>query len=179
MSYSDQELQGLANTYEKMMSNEKIRPQLLKLIKEQFPERQIPEVDARNALDNRLTEELKGRDEKLEKLEKELLEERLHRQIDSQRSLLKSQYGFSDEDITAVEKLMVDNPGINYEFAAKHFDSTRKALRPSNRSTSPLRGGDTSNWRDELRKKDSEIKKNFDQWQDPVFTAAYKEAFGS
>lgn len=177
MSYSDQELQGLANTYEKMMTDKKIRPKLEALITEAFPERRIP-VD-RSEFNTTLSEELKARDEKMEKLEKELLEERLHRQIDSQRSLLKSQYGFSDEDITAVEKLMVDNPGINYEFAAKHFDSTRKALRPSNRSTSPLRGGDTSNWRDELRKKDSEIKKNFDQWQDPVFTAAYKEAFGS
>lgn len=179
MALSENELKGLEETYSGMMSNPETRAELLRLIKKRFPERNIPEVEVSNAIDSKMSAELKKRDEEIAEMKKQILETDLRRQIEEKRNLLrKAPYNFDEEDISEVEKIVTEQ-GVNYEFAADHLRNKRIALRPSGYNGQPQRKpGDTSNWREELRKKDSTIRKDFDSWQNENFTTAYKEAFG-
>jgi hypothetical protein len=178
--FSEQELQGLAETYQGMMQNPETRGELLRLIKKRFPERNIPEVDATEAIDKKVGEQLKARDEKISELEKKILETDLRRQIDERRSSLRRPpFNFSDEDITEIEKIVTDN-GVTYDFAAQFLQNKRLALKPSGfGGNAPLRSPSETDWRKDIKAKDSQIRKDFEAWQGDKFDQAYKEAFGS
>lgn len=177
MPYTEDEVRGIVGIYDKMMKTPAVRGKLLELVNEAEPDRIIPELQARKAIDQKISEELKARDEKLEKIEKDLITERLQRKIDETRAKLKSApYNFSDEDIAEVEKIVVEN-GVSYEFAADHLKHKRQALRPSGLGGRQQRHDGAQDWRGDLRKKDSEIKKDFDSWQDKAFSEAFREAF--
>lgn len=176
--YTEAELANLGQIYGKMMATPAVRGKLLGLIKEVDPERPIPEIDAQRAIDAKLSEELKARDEKLETLEKQMIRDRIERQIDETRAKLKGPpYNFTDADITEIEKIVTDH-NVSYEFAADHLKSKRMAIRPSSLGGRPQRHDGASDWRGDLRKKDSEIKKDFESWQDKAFGEAFQEAFG-
>jgi len=177
--YSEQELANLGQIYGKMMETPAVRSKLLGLIKEVDPNRPIPEIDAQRAIDEKLATELKARDDKMEKLEKEILMERLQRQIEERRASLKGPpYNFSGADITEVEKIVTDH-GVSYEFAADHLKSKRMAIRPSSLGGRPVRQDGASDWRGDLRKKDTPIRKDFESWQNDEFSKAFNEAFGN
>lgn len=175
--YTEAELANLGQIYGKMMATPAVRGRLLELITEVEPERIIPEVVAKKEINERLAAELKTRDEKMEKLEKEMITERLTRQIEEKRATLKNApYNFSDADISEVEKIVTDN-GVSYEFAADYIKNKRMAIRPSSLGGRAPRHDGASDWRGDLRKKDSEIKKDFESWQDKAFNEAFNEAF--
>ncbi len=125
---SHQLLQALVN-------NPETREQTLRLAKKINPNLPIPEIDARDKVEGQI-----------EDLRKQLLErdardrENTARQsIQRERDALKTKYGFTDADITEVEKLMMDEnePIPSYGAAARVWQASRQSAIPTASSVSP------------------------------------------
>ena len=121
---------------EKLGGNPKTRAKLLGLIKEVNPAAVIPELDAAAPVMTALAE----RDTKIAALEKTINDDReertkrrsqreLEAQVSGGRKKL-ADAGYTDEGITAIEKLMTERGVTDYEAAAALFDKTQPAESP-------------------------------------------------
>lgn len=110
-----------------LANNPETATSFLPLVKKARPQQFIPQVDIGNAVRNELEAERKKR----EKLEDEMLRNEVERKRNDTHSRLKAKRGYSDEDIAAVEKLIVERKIGDYETAADFYDFTRKAAVPT------------------------------------------------
>lgn len=113
--------------YEPLMRDPSTRQEMLRLLRVKNPTMPIPELDVRAELDKKLDEERAKR----EALEQRLMSERIDRDISDQRTRVKSQYGLTDEDLAAVEKMMVDDKIGTWDGAAKVFKASRSQAVPT------------------------------------------------
>lgn len=114
----------------------KTRGRLLGLIKEAQPNAVIPEVDAAAEV----MEEIRKRDERLAKLEKDAEDDRAARAKERDTATLDGNIakgrkmlidaGYTDEGIAGVEKIMTERGITDYEAAAALFDREQPKAEP-------------------------------------------------
>ena len=89
------------------------------LVKEAYPNLEIPGYDTETEVDRKLRER-DERDAEKERKAREAEEDRVWR---AERERVRDANRFSDDDMSAVEKLMVDRKIGDYEVAAEHYRS--------------------------------------------------------
>ena len=123
------QLEAGANTLAALSANPETREGLQRLLKKANPKLSIPEIDAKDAV----LGEVKTLSASLEKLQNQILERDVRDRIERQRADVKGRYKLSDEDLTEVEKLMIDkdNPIPTYDAAARVFRASRTSATPT------------------------------------------------
>lgn len=118
-----------------LVNNPETREQTLRLIKKQNPKLVIPEIDARD----QVMDQFSGTSKRVEELENQIREREVRDRIRDQRNSLKTKYGFDDNDIAEIEKLMVDEeaPIPHYEAAARVYKASKQAAVPNSAALSP------------------------------------------
>ena len=124
---SQEAIAGLALLAKGLSNNPDTRNKFLELTKQANPTMSIPEVDIPNSMNSLLTAERAER----EKLEKELLKDRVERDVEKRRNNLKVVKGLSDTDIAEVEKLMVEKNIASHDTAADFYNMQRKSATPT------------------------------------------------
>lgn len=107
------ELAALAKS---LADDPKTRKQFLKLTKEVRPDVILPELEMENAISTQLAE----RDTRIKDLEVSLAERKIMDDLESKRGVLR-QRGADPEEITAIEKLMVEKGIADHDTAADYF----------------------------------------------------------
>jgi len=110
-----------------LASNPKTRKSFLKLHKEAFPDAPIPEIDTESAIEARLAEDKKQRDEWQKKIDDERFQERMAKQ--------KAEYtdGLSEEQVKQMESMMEKGElPADYKWGAQLF---RQQIEPVGGST--------------------------------------------
>lgn len=124
MSAEDRD--NLALLAHQLANNPETRHMFLRMTKKISPKTPIPEVDMADAVNAAL----KTRDEKIQGLEKTILEGEAKGNIERKRADLKDQ-GFSEPEIEVLEKWMVDNQVPNYKTAAEFFKLQKQSAPPT------------------------------------------------
>ena len=122
-------LEGSHRLLQTLMADPATREAVQRKIKKDNPSLAIPEIDAADAVRAELAEERKRR----EKLEKDILEDRVRRRLEEERAAVKSKYKLSDADLAEVEKLMTDkdNPIPTYDAAARVHVASKQTAAPT------------------------------------------------
>ena len=110
-----------------LTNNPQTRGGLQKLIKTVAPNTPIPELDAKEEV----LREFSTLKEGFEQMRMELIERDVRTRVAEQRSQLKSKFGFTDEEVAAVEKIMVDEQIPSHSTAAVVFNASRKSAEPT------------------------------------------------
>ncbi len=118
--------QQAAQVLHTLLQNPATRQQALRLMKQANPGVPIPEIDE----PDKIHAELAKRDEKIVSLETRINQSELERNAREARSRVSAEYGLSEEDTGAVEKLMKDSGISDFGTAAKFYDMERK-LHPA------------------------------------------------
>ncbi len=139
--YSPEDIAAMATEYAKLSSNPQTREIILRAQKTLNLRANIPEID----IADRIKASTADAEKKVEALSLELIQTRAEQRVRDERAKL-SKSGYSDDEIAAVEKLMVDEKIPSYETAAKfHKASTQLAVpsqtEPSKSMTNELPGG--------------------------------------
>jgi DNA-binding protein H-NS len=125
------ELAALAKT---LAENPNTRKDFLRLTKQARPDVPIPELDIEDNV-NRVTSAAEQRVQQLEaKLQQKEAVEELNRR---REKLRKKGLAQSDEDIEAVEKLMIEKGISNHETAAEYHEWMKQAAAPTPSSYNP------------------------------------------
>lgn len=119
-------IQGLALTAKSMLENPTTRRDALALVKKVDPSQNIPEIDLPAQFETALTTEREARI----KIENELREDRIRRDVLAQRERIKSK-GIAEADVEKVEKLMTDRGIVNHETAAEFYLAQQKMAEPT------------------------------------------------
>lgn len=102
------------------------RKDYLRLLKKQNPNQAIPELDLEAQMENFA----KPHVERVTRLEQEILKRDLEKRIESQRQALRDQ-GYSADEVTAIEKMMVEKKIPSHETAADYFRLQRASAVPT------------------------------------------------
>ncbi len=120
--YSIDQIAGLVGLVETAMSNPDTRKDFLSLVKKSNPSLAIPEIDARSAVESELAKEREAR----QALEAKFAEKEAKENVERQRKAVQEKYNFNDDDMTQVEKIMLDEKIPSYDFAARYLKSSRQ-----------------------------------------------------
>lgn len=96
-----------------------------RLIKRKYPALQIPDLDIEDKVDARFTAEQQRRDDD----EKKKRQQREDEEFKKKRADTQKEYGFTDEAMARLEKLMIERNIGDYDVAASYFAS--KEPKPS------------------------------------------------
>ena len=127
------------NLVQQLSKDPEARSMLQRWAKKKNPNLSIPEVDTEDRLMKALAEEKEAR----EKLEAKIQEDTIRARVEGDRKRVKEKYGFSDDDMTALEKRMVksdDNPDPlppRYDWAAQLYMNSRTPSTPTPASFMP------------------------------------------
>ena len=131
------EMEGSANLLNTLAQNPATRGDLQRLMKKANPSLVIPEIDAADAVRG----EIRERDERINKLEQQMLEDKVRTRLEKQRADARSKYNLSDADMSEVEKLMTHEdpeqriPG--YDAAARVFAASKQNTVPTHAAIAP------------------------------------------
>ena len=119
-------------SYDKLANDPEFREPFLRLVKKKYPKSSIPEIDAKDAIETKIDAGLKAKQEELDKLKDQLLTAQAQNLRDSKMSKFKgAPYWLRDEEIEAVEKLMVDEQIPNFDTAVRYYRGVIEPLTPS------------------------------------------------
>jgi hypothetical protein len=124
--------QGFAQLVRSIEQNPETRLEFLKLRKKLNPNQVIPELDAREPFEKKISEQ----NQKLEEMERRALERDINDRIKDNRSKIRAKYKVSDDQVTEIEKLMVEKKIPDYETAAEFFTMSRRVAEPTPNSIS-------------------------------------------
>ena len=124
---SQEAISGLAMIAKGLSDNPATRNDFLKLTKTANPHLAIPEVDLPLQINNSISAER----EKIAALEKELLKDRVERDVERRRESLMENKGLNKADIAEVEKLMVEKNIASHETAADFYNMQRQSAKPT------------------------------------------------
>lgn len=112
-----------------LMNDPEARAALQQHTKRLQPQRHIPELEQREQIEAAIAAERKER----EKLQQQMLERDIRERVERQRAEIKAKYGFSDDDVKAVEALMMDkdDPIPSYSAAAKVHNASKQSAQPT------------------------------------------------
>lgn len=125
---SEEDVKRLAEIQARVMTNPKTRIQAMKLIREAVPEQQLPDLDAferEEKREEKLREELKVRDAKLEEIELRGKRDTLIQKL-IEAGTIESRAQFEE-----VEKFGVENKIADYEKAAHFWKLSQQPSEPS------------------------------------------------
>ena len=118
----------LAALARELSDNPKTRKQVLALTREVKPDMPMPELD----IDDRISAIQKSADERVAAIESKLSEKDMREELKRRRDALKaSGKASSDEDIEAIEKVMLDRGIQSHETAAEYWDWMKQAAAPT------------------------------------------------
>lgn len=123
---SSEQVAELAKLSQSLANNPKTRLNFLRLTKELDPSAPIPEVDLIHATSRAFGE----RDKKIESLEQKLLEKETKERISERRQGLREN-GFTADDVSAIEKLMVERQIPSHDTAADFYKLQKQAAIPT------------------------------------------------
>ena len=119
------ELAALAQT---LAENPSTRAQFLKLTKQVRPDVPIPEIE----IEERTNTALADANKRVENLEAKLRAKEAREELDRRRNeLKKKQLVDSEDDITEIEKLMVEKGIANHETAAQYHQWMKQTAAPT------------------------------------------------
>jgi hypothetical protein len=137
------------------------RAPFFRLIKKKFPKANIPEIDAADALRHAIDSELATSKKELEELKDELRTERATRIIQQEREKWRgAPWYFSEEDMKAVEDIMVAKQIGTFKTAAEYYRDRVEPLKPNGYGiSSRTRAPKGKHYREMLRDPNSELMK--------------------
>ncbi len=142
------ELQYKAQLIDALYQDPKMRPKLLGLVKEYAPNLRIPELDTTQEVLGALKPHL----EEIGKFRTEAAKERAEIKAERQREKLMTRLNLSEEDMTAVDKLMSEGGVQNLETAAELHQHRQRAATPRGVMPTPFTiGSDAASTKDYLR----------------------------
>lgn len=132
----------LAELARSLANNPATRRSFLALVKKQNPNQPIPEIDMEVNLVNFAKPHL----DKIAAMEQDLIKERAERSIMAKREALYKK-GYSEDDVTAIERMMIEKQIGSHDTAAEFFTSQKKVAEPTPTSfsttmTLPVAGKD-------------------------------------
>jgi len=126
MSFDERD--SLAELSKKLADNPKTRKAFLRLTKEVNPDLNIPEIEIEDSTSSALMKMQKENDSLRNRFrEKEALEDLEKRR----NSLMKKGLAKSDDDVAAIEKVMLEEGITNHEAAARHWAWMQQAAAPT------------------------------------------------
>lgn len=185
MNYTHDQLQQIANLKDLIDSDPEAREgmqrHLLRIGKQRNIAFAFPDVQAKDAANAAAEELLKPQAAKIAELEKKLLEREARDSVESKRDSIRA-LGASEQEIEAVEKLMVDKSMYfeNYVEALEYFRYKNRPLTPSGRESAFTRRYPGETDPKEVILKDPEMmkprSKKFKEYLDAEYAKAYKDA---
>lgn len=106
----------VADFVESIYNDPQLNREAKALIKKKYPNIQIPDYDLMNQVEQRFEQERQSREEE-KRTQREAEEQREYEQT---RSATQKRYGFTDEAMTDLEKMMVERNIGDYEVAATY-----------------------------------------------------------
>ena len=126
MSFDERD--SLAELSKKLADNPKTRKAFLRLTKEVNPELNIPEIEIEDSTSSALLSMKKENDSLRNKFrEREALDDLQKRR----NNLMKKGLAKSDDDVAAIEKVMLEEGITNHEAAARHWAWMQQAAAPT------------------------------------------------
>jgi hypothetical protein len=122
----NQIMQLAAMTYQ-LSQDPTTREQYLRLVKQKNPNVSIPEVDAKDAVLTQLNE-LK---EDNRKLRDEIKESKFSDNVEKKRAGVMTKHRLSDDQMTVIEKLMIDKKLPDYDTAVEFYTLQQKVATPT------------------------------------------------
>jgi hypothetical protein len=120
-----QQRRQVADFVESIYNDPQLNKEAKRLIKRKYPQMQIPDLEMEDRIEERFAKEKKERDDRDEQARREADD----RAWADKRASVKAEYGFTDEAMTDLEKMMVDRNIGDYEVAAQFKAS--KEPKPS------------------------------------------------
>lgn len=137
---SEEEIAGMASTYQALINNPETRDLALRMTKKVNPALSIPEIE----LVDRANAAFKKQQEEIDTMKVREAERAAKDLVNTRRAELADQ-GFTKADITAIEKIMVDEQIPNYQTAANYYKGQQQlAAATSNTGPHNPAGG---NWK--------------------------------
>ena len=133
--FTPEELAAMGRVYGQLVKNTKTRDTVLRATKVVAPDTSIPELDVMDKVATAISPHLK----EIETMRQERLKEKVEARIESDRAGLREK-GFSKDEISAVEKIMVEKKIPDYGTASEYFRMQAKTapVTPAN-WTNPTR----------------------------------------
>ena len=132
-NYTESQIASLAALANDLQKDPATRKDFLRLTKKKYPTQPIPELD----VDDQVVAATKPLQESVASLEKKFIESEAERNVLRKRQDLYDE-GFSKEDVTAIEKVMMDEKIPSHETAAKYFKATRQTATPTPSTITPM-----------------------------------------
>jgi len=142
----------VADFVESIYNDPALSKEAKKLIKRKYPNIQIPDYDIEERIEQRFTSEKKERDEEETKKKRAAEDE----DFKSKRKSTQEEWGFTDEAMGRLEKMMVDRNIGDYEVAASYMASKEPR-------TSEATYGD-GHWNHTRQESFAEIAKDPEAW---------------
>src|SRR5258706_1781767 len=118
---SQEQIDRMAEMYQAIITNPETREMALRATKIVNPKLAIPELDSKVAIEAAV----KPVQERLDAMVADKLRQEAEDRVHTARKNLKAQ-GYSDEDVTAIEKVMVDDKIASHETAAKFYSAQQR-----------------------------------------------------
>jgi len=145
----------VADFVEPIYNNPKLSKQAKRLIKEQYPDIEIADLDIEDRFERRLDEEKKAREDS----EKKRDDDARAKEFNELRAKTKKDYGLTDEGMQDLEKFMLERNIGDYEVAAGYRHS--KEPKPSEANADD---GRDHFWNHAQQDGFAEISKDPEQW---------------
>jgi hypothetical protein len=119
------ELAALAKA---LAENPKTRKEFLRLTKQAHPDLPVPELEIEDRTNHAISEQ----QNRIAQLEAKLKEKDARTELERRRNTLKEKrLAESDDDVKAIEKLMIEKGISNHESAAEYYNWMRQADKPT------------------------------------------------
>ena len=135
----------LAALAQQLAENPATRKEFLRMTKKVKPDLPIPELEIEDFTKNAMSKS----EERVQALEAKLREKEAVEELQKRRqSLVKKGFVSSEDDVEAVEKLMLEKGITNHETAAEYHEWMKKSAVPtaSNYNPSPVKGFDLNKY---------------------------------
>jgi hypothetical protein len=135
----------LALLAKQLAENPKTRKNFLRLTREARPDMPIPEIE----IEDRTTQAFQQADQRVQSLEAKLHQQDALNELERRRrALLKKGLVDSEEEISQVEKVMLDKGITNHESAAEYWKWMRQSAEPTpiGYNSNPLNGFDLNKY---------------------------------
>lgn len=123
----EQTRDDLALLARRLSENPKTRKDFLRLAKVEHPDATIPEIE----LQDRLAEHEKKQQEKIAQLEAKLLEKEQLEELEKRRRNLVTKGKIKEDEISEVEKVMLEKGIANHDTAAEYMNWMKQAAAPT------------------------------------------------
>jgi hypothetical protein len=123
------QLESKASFFDAVTKNPETRETVLRALKKAQPSLPIPEIDAKDAVRAEIETERQAR----LKLEERIQTDEIRRSIEARKAKAVKDYGLTEADVIAVEKLMVEgeSPIPTYDAAARVHLASKQSATPT------------------------------------------------